>query len=332
MMPSSGSGSVRDAHTYHDLGGMNELRQLADKDRDKALEGVARQFESLFLQQMMKSMRSANEVFSEGNYLHSQETEHYQDMFDKQLTLSLTKNDSIGIADALVEQLGGGDQSAAANSGRQPRTSIEDYDRSMPPLSRELPERVRDVEALMDESGAQENSDQKALPERFDSPESFVRQLRPIAEKVSEDSGVPSRVMLAQAALETGWGSRMIEGEGKGASHNLFGIKADERWNGDQVTVDTSEYREGVRLNEKADFRAYSDYESSFRDYAGFLKSNPRYEQVLGKADDPDQFAQALQDAGYATDPAYGRKIRGIMDGPIIRSSLDREGNGSDGS
>ena len=325
------SGSMREAHTYTDFSGMNKLRQMADEDRGKALEGVARQFESLFLQQMMKAMRSANEVFSEGNYLNSKETKHYQDMFDKQLTLSLTQKDSIGIADAIVQQLGGGEQSAAANSGRNPRTSIQDYDRSMPPPSRELPERVREVEAIIKESD-QAGDIPEELPKQFESPESFVRQLGPIAEKVSEDSGVPSRVMLAQAALETGWGSKMIEGEQQGSSHNLFGIKADQRWSGDRVTVGTTEYRDGVKLHEDADFRAYSDYESSFRDYAGFLNDNPRYEQVLEKNDDPEQFAQALQDAGYATDPAYGRKIRGIMDGPLIRSTLDGASKGSDGS
>ena len=330
-MISSESAAMQEAHTYTDMSGMSKLRRLADTDREKALEGVARQFESLFLQQMMKAMRSANEVFAEGNYLNSQETQHYQDMFDKQLTLSLTKNDSIGIADAIVQQLGGGNSSPAANVGGEPKTSISDYDRTMPSPSPELPERVKDVAELMDETRSDEGSSE-ALPQRFESPQSFVSKLQPIADRVSEDSGVPSRVMLAQAALETGWGSKMIEGDQQQPSHNLFGIKADQRWSGESVTVGTTEYRDGVKLHEDAAFRAYSDYEASFRDYASFLKQNPRYEQVLEKADDPKAFADALQDAGYATDPAYGRKIRGIMDGPVIRSALDGDTKGSDGS
>ena len=325
------SGSMGDAHTYTDLGGLHDLKQMAGEDRDKALEGVARQFESLFLQQMLKAMRSANEVFREDSFLHSNETQQYQEMFDRQLSLSLTKQDSIGIADALVEQLGG-NRSPAANSGRQPRESIEDYNRSMPPPTNQLPQRVRDVESLIEDSPADAGKTApQQLPGRFDSPQRFVDGLRPIAEEVSADSGVPARVMLAQAALETGWGSQMIEGEEGESSHNLFGIKADQRWDGDSVRIQTTEYRDGVKLNEAADFRAYPDYESSFRDYAAFLNANPRYEQVLENADNPEAFASALEDAGYATDPAYGRKIRGIMDGPVIRSALDGAVKGGDG-
>ena len=332
IMPQSGS-MDGGAHTYTELGGLNDLKQMADKDRGKALEGAARQFESLFLQQMLKAMRSANEAFKDkDSFLHSSEIQQYQEMFDKQLSLSLTRKDSIGIADALVRQLSDDKGSPTANSGGEPKVSIQDYVRSsVPTPSQQLPERVKEVKELMGESVSGGETPQ-TLPERFDSPQAFVSQLRPIAEKVSADSGVPSRVMLAQAALETGWGSQMIEGDRGEASHNLFGIKADQRWDGDSVRVDTTEYRDGVRLHERADFRAYSDYESSFRDYADFLKSSPRYEGVLEQADDPDAFAQALEDAGYATDPAYGRKIRGIMDGPVIRSFLEGATNGGDGS
>jgi len=132
---------------------------------------------------------------------------------------------------------------------------------------------------------------------------------------------------VAQAALETGWGRHMIRGEQGEPSFNLFGIKADSRWKGDAVSLTTTEYREGLPMKEQASFRAYQDYESSFRDYAAFLESNPRYRDVLSAADKPEVFAEKLQEAGYATDPNYGSKIRQIMN----RDSLMTLSMGSDG-
>ncbi|PAU80358.1 flagellar assembly peptidoglycan hydrolase FlgJ [Halovibrio salipaludis] len=322
-MIQSSAGGTSDAHVYTDMSAMSDLKRLADTDRDKALEKVAKQFESLFLQQMMKSMRSANEVFSEGNYLNSQETEQYQDMFDKQLTLSLTRERSIGIADQLVRQLGGGEQGADRPDAR---TSITEYSRDLPAPDPKLAERVDEVRQMMPEEGnagsGSADGGGKELPEQFNGPEQFVQELSPIARDVSEKTGVPAQVMIAQAALETGWGRNMIGGEQE-PSRNLFGIKADERWNGDKVEITTTEYRDGLPLKEKADFRAYPDYASSFEDYASFLNENPRYQKVLQQADDPQAFAQALQDAGYATDPGYADKIQNIMERPTLGAVID---------
>ena len=108
-------------------------------------------------------------------------------------------------------------------------------------------------------------------------------------------------------------GKHMIKGDGSQPSFNLFGIKADSRWSGDAVSITTTEFRGGVAMKERADFRAYPDYEASFRDYVDFLQNNPRYRDVLSSADQPEVFAEKLQEAGYATDPEYGAKIRRIM-------------------
>ncbi|MEP1583412.1 MAG: flagellar assembly peptidoglycan hydrolase FlgJ, partial [Marinobacter sp.] len=193
-------------------------------------------------------------------------------------------------------------------------TALADYDRSMPVLSPRLPEQMDKVNQVADTARrepAQEIS--TVMPSRFESPEQFVRELLPVAEKVAAQSGINPRLMIAQAALETGWGRHMIEGDGGSPSFNLFGIKADTRWQGESVNIATTEFREGVPMNERAAFRAYPDYESSFRDYVSFLESNPRYRDVLAAADDPELFANRLQEAGYATDPNYGAKIRRIM-------------------
>jgi flagellar protein FlgJ len=185
----------------------------------------------------------------------------------------------------------------------------------VPVLSPRLPEQMDKVNQVADVTASREPAPEAntVMPSRFDSPEQFVRELLPVAEKVAAQSGINPRVMIAQAALETGWGRHMIEGDGGSPSFNLFGIKADTRWQGESVNIATTEFREGVPMNERAAFRAYPDYESSFRDYVSFLESNPRYRDVLAAADDPELFANRLQEAGYATDPNYGAKIRRIM-------------------
>jgi len=333
MIPSK-SGQMQQAQIYNDFSGLNKLRHQAESDREGALKAVARQFESLFLHEMLKSMRQANAVFGEDSYLNSSETEFYQDMFDEQITQTMTQSRSIGIADALVRQLSGEPETPPGRDGFDRNTSIQNYARTLPPLSRELPERLEDVERILAEETVAGDSNkaaqepESALPGRFDSPEDFVRGLLPLAEKVGAESGISPRLMVAQAALETGWGRHMIKDGEHGASHNLFGIKADRRWDGDSVGILTTEYRDGVPLQERARFRAYPDYEASFRDYVQFLNDNPRYQDALKKADDPVAFARGLREAGYATDPEYDNKIRGIMEGPILRSALDDNAGG----
>lgn len=308
--------SVQKARVYTEFEGLNALKTQARSDRKGALQEVAKQFEGLFLGEMIKSMRKASDVFAEGNYLNSKQSEFYREMFDNQLSLTLSQKQGTGLAEALVRQLsrqipgmdGEGNPLAAH------KRDLDDYDRSLPPLSRRLPEQVSQVDRLAGSASlADADVAGASLPERFESPEEFVRQLLPLAERAAESSGINPQVMVAQAALETGWGRHMIRGEADSPSFNLFGIKADKRWDGASVNIATTEFREGVPLKERASFRAYPDYEASFRDYVAFLESSPRYQHVLAAADDPEQFAERLQEAGYATDPHYGEKIRRIL-------------------
>lgn len=309
--------SLQQAQVYTDFSGLNALKSVAHKDKQAALQQVAQQFESLFLSEMLKSMRKANDVFAEGNFLNSHRTEFYQDMFDRQLSLTLASNHGTGLAEALVRQLSrkvpGLDADGQRLAGH--KTSLADYDRSLPVLSPKLPEQIEAVDQVVATSPRQasESDGGRPLPARFESPEQFVQQLLPIATRIGRESGIDPRLMVAQAALETGWGRHMIEGDGGEPSYNLFGIKADRRWRGEAVTITTTEYRDGIAMKERADFRAYPNYEASFRDYVSFLESNPRYREVLSVADQPDEFARRLQQAGYATDPEYGSKIRRIM-------------------
>lgn len=306
------------AQIYTEFEGLNALKTQARTDKRGALEQVAKQFESLFVAEMLKSMRSANKVLSEGNYLNSNESEFYQEMFDSQLSQSMSQQ-GLGLADALVSQLSRQIPGMTEEGDKAPvhKGSIADYSRSLPPMSAKLPQQVaaldRELARMQRNDMAPEPaSAARPAPGRFDSQQAFIEHLLPLAEEVAGESGIDPKLMLAQAALETGWGKHMIEQDGE-ASHNLFGIKADARWQGESMTVGTTEFREGVAMSERASFRAYPDYAASFRDYVAFLENNPRYRDVLAVADDPEQFAQKLQQAGYATDPNYSDKIRRIM-------------------
>lgn len=320
---------VQQAQVYTDFNGLNALKAQARTDKQAALREVARQFESLFLSEMLKSMRKAGDVFAEGNYLNSNQSELYRDMFDNQMSLTMAGGKGSGLAEALVRQLSrqipGMDGEGDLLAGH--KATLADYDRSLPALSIRLPEQVREVTAMADQVATAATEEAAVLPERFESPEHFVRELLPVAQKISRDSGIDPKLMVAQAALETGWGRHMIRGEQDEPSFNLFGIKADHRWQGDAVSITTTEYREGLPMKEQASFRAYPDYEASFRDYVSFLETNPRYREVLAVADQPEVFAERLQQAGYATDPEYGSKIRQIMGrDSLMTLSLGSEG------
>jgi len=321
---------LQQARIYTDFTGLNALKNGASEDKQAALEEVARQFESIFLSEMLKSMRKAGDVLAEGNYLNSSQSEFYRDMFDSQMSLTMAGGQGTGLADALVRQLGKdipGINKEGAPLASQ-KTSLADYERSLPQISPRLPERLEEVTEAAEAKSVTLAAEASVLPEQFESPEHFVRTLLPVAERISADTGIDPKLMVAQAALETGWGRHMIQGDGSQPSYNLFGIKADSRWQGDAVTITTTEFREGVPMKERADFRAYPDYESSFRDYVAFLESNPRYRDVLASADQPDVFARKLQEAGYATDPQYGDKINRIMnrDSLMTPSMANRAG------
>ncbi|NWN90741.1 flagellar assembly peptidoglycan hydrolase FlgJ [Marinobacter adhaerens] len=320
---------LQQARVYTDFSGLNALKHGAQTDKKAALEEVARQFESVFLSEMLKSMRKAGEVFAEGNYLNTDQSQMYQDMFDSQLSLSMTGGQGTGLAEALVRQLGK-DIPGVDQQSRLPvhgKSSLADYERTLPKLSPQLPRRLEEVADVAETRPGQAVPESLELPDQFDSPEHFVRRLLPVAETIADETGISPRLMVAQAALETGWGRHMIEGDGNEASYNLFGIKADSRWQGEAVTITTTEFREGVPMKERANFRAYPDYEASFRDYVAFLEANPRYRDVLASADQPAEFARKLQEAGYATDPQYGDKIRQIMNRDSLMTLSMDNGN-----
>ncbi|MCP4993687.1 MAG: flagellar assembly peptidoglycan hydrolase FlgJ [Gammaproteobacteria bacterium] len=303
--------NIADPSIYTDFSGLTGLKAEAVKDSDAALDKVAHQFESLMVQQMLKSMREAS--LGEG-LLDNDQSLMYRDMYDKQLAIHLSEAGGLGLAEMIKQQLGG---DSAENA--LPAQDIKAYRLSAKP-------NVQPMLASKETSLAANDVDGVSVtPEpRQESwtPESFVQQLWPWAREAASMLGMKPQALLAQAALETGWGRHMIQnGEGQTAN-NLFGIKADSRWSGDRVSVPTMEYEEGVAVRKSQQFRAYSSLQDSFQDYVAFLKANPRYQQALEVADDPQAYFGELQRAGYATDPQYANKIQKVMEGSEMQRAM----------
>lgn len=299
--------ALNSAAVYTDFQGLTALKAEAREQSPEALKAVAKQFEALFLQMMLKSMREAGE----GDPLFDgEQTELYRDMYDKQLSLDLSEK-GIGLADVLVRQL----QMQAG------KPAESDGELAMPTR---LGTTFSRIEAqIRDATPAAASGKPVAVTADAvtASPEAFIQRLWPLAEKAAAKIGASPEALLAQAALETGWGKAVIRHPDGSSSHNLFNIKADRRWDGENVAKQTLEYRDGVAAKEVARFRSYDSFEASFDDYVNFLQSNPRYADALRQADDPKQFVRSLQEAGYATDPAYARKIGSILDRNVIAAA-----------
>lgn len=278
------------APAYTDFSGLDRLRASARSDPKGSLRAVAQQFEGLFVQMVLKSMRDA----SLGNGLFdSDQSRLYQDMFDGQLSTTLAGRGSLGLTDVIMRQLGG-------EPGRAP--AVAPPPRSVAP-------------AAAPPAGPD--------PGVLDQPLKFVRAIWDHACSAAAELGTQAKVLVAQAALETGWGRHVPQRADGASSNNLFGIKAGGQWAGVSVAVPTLEFRDGVLRRENASFRAYDSLADGFDDYVQMLKANPRYRAVLAGAEDPRHYARALQSAGYATDPAYGQKILGIFGGGTLDAAIE---------
>ena len=246
-----------------------------------ALRSVAQEFESLFMNMMLKSMRSANRSLSEGNYFNSFESKMYEDMLDEKLSVKLGENGGLGIADMLMRQF--------APDERKP---VYDLKKG---------EAATETETIFP-------------PERragFDHAEQFVSTLLPKAEEAATELGTRAEFIVAQAALETGWGKQLMHsGDGRN-SHNLFGIKAGPGWQGETLKIDSLEVEQGVARQVTSQFKVYPNYETAFSDYAALMNAQ-RYEGVKG-SQSIETFTRGLTQGGYATDPEYGQKVARVL-------------------
>lgn len=313
------------ASVYTDVHGLQSIRQLGKQDQDAALMEVAKQFESMFLNMMLSSMRDANQVFKEDSLFSSSESDFYQKMYDDQISLSLSTSQSTGLADVIYRQM----LSNYGQSQDKPELQQGDLRRhhsSLDGVMQQVQQVIADLPAE-ETTGPQVTtpvaSGRGDKGQQFATAEAFVAALYPHARQVAQQLDIDPKAVIAQAALETGWGRFMITDQQGNNSFNFFGIKADQRWQGERVNIQTHEYRAGVRVNERADFRSYPSVAAGLQDYAEFLQSGDRYQQALGKGLAADQFGHALQRAGYATDPAYGEKIQRVSNSDTLNQALN---------
>jgi len=378
-----------DSGAYTDLNRLNNLKNGADRDSEGNVRKVAQEFESVFLNQMLKSMRSANEVSAKDDPFNSQTTKQFQEMYDHQLAVNLSKNGGgIGLADVLTRSMlkeaargqaakpAGGEAAVTATQGT---TAVQDRRKSLWDSTSQVGNATstvsanahKDVSALLNarrlalpgkasaaqsqealiaaaanavgnsataanatnwkavqrldgnpvasvsgtaslEGGRSIPLGQAAGKPVFRSRQDFIDTMLPMAEEAAKKIGVDAHYLVAQAALETGWGKSIIREKDGSTSNNLFGIKAHSSWDGDTATVVTTEYHNGKASKEAADFRSYDSFKQSFDDYVSFLQSNDRYDKALAKGGNSSQFMHELQRAGYASDPQYARKVTQI--------------------
>lgn len=283
---------------YNDFSQFSKLKNEAKTDSPAAIKKVAQQFEALFLNNILKSMRQAK--LAEGIFDNSQ-SDTYNEMYDHQLSVHLAGKPGVGLADLIVKQL--------SPKGTNPKPeSLEDYLNNPVRI-------VRTPDGRIYESGDYENDEMPFKNGRTSPIQSivdFVKQLQPHAQQAAKLLGVDPNALIAQAALESGWGNSVIKNADGSSSYNLFNIKADRSWRGKQAQVSSLEFDQGIARKVSSGFRAYSSYQESFNDYVNFIKNNPRYETALTKAGNTGQYMRELQHAGYATDPSYADKVMHI--------------------
>ena len=278
-----------------DAQSLNELKAKAGEDPAANIRPVARQVEGMFVQMMLKSMRDA---LPKDGLFSSEHTRLYTSMYDQQIAQQMTAGKGLGLAEMMVKQM-------------TPEQPLPEESTPAAPMKFPLETVVRYQNQTLSQLV------QKAVPRNYDDSlpgdsKAFLAQLSLPAQLASQQSGVPHHLILAQAALESGWGQRQIRRENGEPSYNLFGVKASGNWKGPVTEITTTEYENGEAKKVKAKFRVYSSYLEALSDYVGLLTRNPRYAAVTTAAS-AEQGAQALQDAGYATDPHYARKLTSMI-------------------
>jgi peptidoglycan hydrolase FlgJ len=280
-MPALGDAPIdtSGASTYTDLNGLAALKR--DPNSPEALSAVAQQVEALFLQMMLKSMRDAGAA----QETDSNEMGMYQDMFDKQVALSISQHGDLGIGRLLKRQLQGRSAPAPASSSASAVSGTP--------------------------AGAIAHS-----------PAEFVHRMMPPIRRIAASLGVDPMGILAQAALETGWGQRMPRHADGSSSNNMFGVKAGDEWTGARASADSVEVANGVATPRRTTFRAYGSIEESVNDFASLLKSSPRYRDVITAGGSADGYIASLGKSGYATDPEYANKLNQILHGETLQSAM----------
>ena len=340
------SSNFEQSRNVLELNGLNAIRQQSkstdSESKKAALQEAAQQFEAIFMQMLLKSMRKAQDVLESDSPFNSESTKFYRDMNDQQMAMELSSNGSLGLTDLIVRQLGGDDSFTPRTVLRSDANlkSIDQVNQStstsnnstlVNPFATNSTDNKATSSLFENTSSNRSNQGPFALSAQendhvagndqsvnfstpsFAEPKDFVSALIEPAKGVEEKIGVPFQVVIAQAALETGWGQKIIKDQQGSSSNNLFNIKADNRWDGEHIQKDTLEFEQGAMVKKSAPFRAYESLNDSFNDYANFLTNNDRYQGALQNSGNVEHFLQGLQQAGYATDPQYANKIMATL-------------------
>jgi flagellar protein FlgJ len=326
------------ADLYLNMSQFSELKLQARNHSPEAAKAAAQQFEGLFLQMMLKDMRAAARV---DDSLHSNSMDFYNDMYDKQLSQVLARAGGIGVAELLARQLGGEapQRQTTAVAGGMTGTSLPTYrlnetfsGRSVLPLERmnyqaDNPQ-VR-AHPLSLDVASRDGEDSTALDSQAIAPFSgwadaneFVVDLWPHAERAAARLGVSPQVLVAQSALETGWGQHSMRDRDGHIAFSLYGIKAGDDWAGRSVTHNTLEFKQGAMQQESARFRAYDSVGEAMDDYVDFVQSRPHYQAALDHGGSDEAYIRGLHRGGYATDPRYADKILSILQGDTFRDAM----------
>lgn len=291
-LPSSSTTSSTTNALAVDIRSLNALKfDAGASGSDQTTREVAKQFESLFMRELIKSMRDAT---MKSGLMEGEQANLGQDMLDQQLSISMSGMQG-GLSEAIARQL------SRQMGGADTNFSV--------PSTLSLPQAQFRAAAPTTQTPAD------ATTQAPKGRDGFVQHLNSTAERVAQESGIPASFMLGQAGHETGWGKSEIRHKDGSNSFNLFGIKATKAWTGKVAEITTTEYINGKAQKVTAKFRAYDSYEDSFRDYARLIKESPRYEKAesVAQSGSAMAYASALQKAGYATDPEYARKLSGAI-------------------
>jgi flagellar protein FlgJ len=268
-----------------DAQSLGNLKLEAGKNTPESIKETAKQFESLFMKELLKSMREAT---MKSGMLDNPGSDLGTDLLDQQFAVQMSGQPG-GLSDLIAQQL-----------TRQMNPSP---DGTVKPANPQPADPARNVGPVNNPAAGKTGKAPTA------GQVAFVNKLSDAASKVEKTSGIPASFMLGQAGHETAWGQHEIKMKGGAPSFNLFGIKAGAGWTGKVAEVTTTEYTNGVAEKKVAKFRAYDSYEDSFKDYARMISDSPRYAQVKQQTSSVHAFASGLQKAGYATDPEYANKL-----------------------
>lgn len=281
--------AVNSAGLAVDAKALESLKQKAKSSPQQATRQAAQQFEAMFMNMLLKSMR---EALPNSDPLASSAGKTFTGMLDSELAQKMAAGKGLGLADVMVRQL---ERKPAASPGAASSPALKPLQPSAAP--------VQTPAASAPTAPAGTTQTQK----------DFVSRMQAPARAAAKESGIPEHFMLGQAALESGWGRREIRTADGGTSHNLFGIKAGRNWTGPTVETMTTEYVNGTPRKVVEKFRAYASYADSFRDYAKLIGNNPRYAEAARSGGDAQVFANRVQAAGYATDPNYAGKLARVI-------------------